>query len=191
MRNIIIVGTLILTFFLASCGSAQENNSLTAELDEFTVLNTTDEETEGDFIYRIVTEKGEYRNNETVNIYSELEYIGDKEGVTIYHAASPFNFPMVEKTRGFEIGYPMNEPLRNTTLIKGEPLREEYGRSGGYGSQDESDYVEFMTSFLNDGFLPGYYVVIGYVDFYVENKEDDKKDYRIKGKIDFKVTENN
>ncbi|WP_209121101.1 hypothetical protein [Alkalihalobacillus sp. BA299] len=190
MRKLIILGTIILPIFLASCGSEQENNNLTAELDEFKVLNTTVEETEGDFIYRIVTEKEEYRKNETVNIYSELEYIGDKEEVTIFHAASPFNFPMFEKTRGFEIGYPMEEPLIRTTLKKGQPIREEYRRSGGYGSQDESDYVDFMKSFIKDGFLPGYYVVNGYVDFYVENNDNSRKDYMIKGKIDFKVIEN-
>jgi hypothetical protein len=47
-----------------------------------------------------------------------------------------------------------------------------------------------MESFLEDGFPIGYYVINGFVDFYVEDSEDDKQEYNIKGQIDFKVLEN-
>lgn len=176
---------------LASCSSEQGTTDNSAsELDNYEVLNTKNEVNEGDFVYRLVTEKGEYHKNESVKIYAELEYIGNSEEVVIFHAASPFYFPMVEKTRNYKIGYPMKEPLESTTLKKGQPLRYKYSRSGGYGSQDEEDYVKFMRSFLEDGFPTGYYIVNGFVDFYVEDSQNNKQDFQIKGQIDFNVQEN-
>jgi uncharacterized protein YcfL len=178
---------IIAALSLSSCSSTQDvgNNSKRVKKNE--VLNTSVEVSQGDFIYRIVTEKREYLKNEKVKIYAELEYIGDKDEVTIYHAASPFSFPMVEKTRDFQIDYFMNEPLISTTLINGKPLREEYKSSGGYGSEDEKKYIDFMKNFINKGFPSGYYVVNGSVNFYVENVENKKQDYNIKGQIEFKV----
>jgi hypothetical protein len=191
MSKLILTLLITLTLlFVASCGSMQDSDNSASELNNYEVLKTRDEVTEGDFIYRLVTEKGEYLNNESVNIFAELEYIGDKEAITIFHAASPFHFPMVEKTRNIPMGYPMKEPLLSTTLIKGKPLHEEYTRSGSYGSQDDKEYVNFMKSFLKNGFPSGYYVVNGFADFYVESNENgkqEKKSFKIKAQIDFKV----
>ena len=178
----------MLTLLLSSCTYELESDNEVTKLDNYEVIKTMDEVTEGDFIYRLVTEKGEYLDNESVNIYAELEYIGDNEEITIYHAASPFFFPMVEKIRDYSIDYPMDEPLISTKLIKGKPLREEYKRSGGYSSQDEKEYVNFMKSFLDNGFPTGYYVVNGFADFYVQSNENGNKEkYNIKAQIDFKV----
>jgi hypothetical protein len=188
LKKLLRLSLSIAVLLLVSCSSPQDDDNR-FKLGEG--LNTSIEVSEDDFIYRIVTEKGEYLRNEKVKIYAELEYIGDKDEVTIYHAASPFYFPMVEKTRNYQISYPMNLPLISTTLIKGKPLLKEYKKSGGYDSQDEKEYIDFMNSFFNKGFPPGYYVVNGSVDFYVKNGENDKKNYNIKGKIEFKVKGNN
>jgi hypothetical protein len=183
---------MMLVLLLASCASKQGTSDNSAsELDNYEVLSTNSEVNEGDFVYRLVTEKAEYRINESVKIFAELEYVGNSEEVVIFHAASPFYFPMIEKTRNYEIGYPMKQPLESTTLKKGHPLRYNYSRSGGYGSQDEEQYVKFMRSFLEDGFPIGYYVVNGFVDYYVEDSEKNKQDFNIKGQIDFKVQDNN
>lgn len=145
--------------------------------------------TEGDFIYRLVSEKEEYVENGPVGIYAELEYIGDKEEINIYHAASPFFFPMVEKTRDFEIDYAMNEPLLRTTLVKGEPLREDYIASGGYSLEDEEEYISFVKSIVKSEFPAGEYVVDGAAVFYIITNEetDEKIEYNIKTQIEFKV----
>jgi hypothetical protein len=181
---------IIALLLLSSCSSTQDVDNNSTRVKKSEVLNTSVEVSEDDFIYRILTVKKEYHKNEKVKIYAELEYIGDKDEVTIYHAASPFSFPMVEKTRDFQIDYPMNLPLISTTLVKGKPLLEEYKKSGGYDSQDEKEYVDFMKNFLNRGFPSGYYVVNGSVNFYVENGKNNKQDYNIKGQIEFKVKGN-
>ena len=152
-------------------------------------LETKAEVTEGDFIYRLVTEKAEYSENEPIKIYAELEYIGNNEEITIAHASSPFHFPMVETTRNYEIIYTMEQPAIGTKLIKGEPLRAEYKGSGGYGSEDKEEYIKFMEQIMNQQFPEGHYVVGGFADFWVkENDDEQKKEYRIEAQVEFSVS---
>ena len=152
-------------------------------------LETKAEVTEGEFVYRLVTEKAEYRENEPVKVYAELEYIGNQEEITIAHAASPFHFPMVETTRNYEIFYSMDQPSIATKLIKGEPLRQEYRGGGGYGSQDKKEYIEFMKHIMNQEFPKGHYVVNGFADFDVIANEETKQkgNYKIKAQVEFMV----
>lgn len=43
--------------------------------------------------------------------------------------------------------------LLSTTLLKGELLRKEYtGGAGGYGSQDNKEYVDFMKQIIKKSF---------------------------------------
>ena len=152
-------------------------------------LETKAEVTEGEFVYRLVTEKAEYRENEPVKVYAELEYIGNQEEITIAHAASPFHFPMVETTRNYGIFYSMDQPSIATKLIKGEPLHQEYRGGGGYGSQDKKEYIEFMKHIMNQEFPKGHYVVNGFADFAVIANEGtkQKKNFTIKAQVEFRV----
>ena len=153
------------------------------------VLETRKEITEGDFIYRLVSEKDDYVENEPVKLYAELEYIGEMEKIEIFHAASPFYFPMVEKTRNYEMDYFMMEPAELTTLIKDEPFRQEYSPGVGYGSQDDKEYIDFMKRIMNSEFPIGHYVVNGSADFHVTDANTgEEKKYEINAKIEFKVT---
>lgn len=187
MEKLILCLFMTMAFILASCGLNQNSGDSESETGE--ILKTKEEATEGDFVYRLVTEKGEYHDSEPVKMYAELEYIGNQEEVVIYHASSPFSFDIVEKTRGYNIPTIMAQPLLSTTLKKGQPLRDEYARSGAYGAQDDEDYVEFIKDFLKNGFTIGFYSVNGYADFYVENASNNKEDYYIEGQIEFKVEE--
>ena len=153
------------------------------------VLDNKNEVIEGDFIYRLVSEKDDYVENEQLKLYAELEYTGDMEKIEISHAASPFFFPMVEKTRNYEMDYMMNEPLIHTTLIKGEPLREEYSPRGGYGSKDDKEYIEFMKRIMNSKFPIGHYVVNGGANFHVLDADTgEEKKIKLNATIEFKVT---
>ncbi|WP_033543740.1 hypothetical protein [Planococcus sp. CAU13] len=181
---------LSVILLLAACGTAENAASGdSSSADEFTVKATEAETTEGDFIYRLVSEKEEYPSGGPVEIYAELEYIGEEAGIDIFHAGSAFFFPMEEKTRGFQLDYPMNEPLLMTTLTKDEPLREKYSGSGGYSEQDDAAYIEFTKQVMNNQFPEGYYVVNGFADFYTETPTGDKTEYQIRAEIDFKVVD--
>jgi hypothetical protein len=153
------------------------------------MLETRKEITEGDFIYRLVSKKDDYVENGPVKLYAELEYFGDMERIEIFHAASPFYFPMVEKTWNYEMDYFMIDPLVHTTLIKDEPLRQEYSPGVGYGSQDDKEYINFIKRIMNSEFPIGHYVVNGSADFHVtDTNTGEEKKYKINAKIEFKVT---
>ncbi|MCK0470965.1 hypothetical protein [Halalkalibacter sp. APA_J-10(15)] len=190
IKRMMAIGLVVIG--LTACGTGnqgEQRSSVTvSDLEEYNVQQTAVEVTEGDFIYRLVSEK-DYYKDEAVQLYAELEYIGEKDEMTIYHAASPFYFPMKEEVRGFDIGYSMNEPLVETILQQGEPYREKYQRSGGYSDQDEEEYQNFMKDFLENGFLTGYYIVNGFADFYVGPENEEKDMYRMEGQIGFKVEE--
>ncbi len=184
------IGLVVIGLTACGTGNQGEKRSSVAanDLDVYNVQQTTVEVTEGDFIYRLVSKKDHYKDEE-VQLYAELEYVGEKDEIAIYHAASPFYFPMKEEMRGFNINYPMNEPLVETILQQGEPYREEYQRSGWYSDQDEEEYQYFMKDFLENGFPNGYYIVNGFADFYVGPENEEKDMYRMEGQIDFKVGE--
>jgi hypothetical protein len=146
------------------------------------------EVTEGDFVYRIFSEKEKYKIGEQIKVYAELEYIGDKEEITIFHAASPFIFNLKELSRGFDLPAAMNEPLLSTTLKRGEPLRKEYGKSGDYVNGAQDDYNIFKKRFLKDkGFPDGNYVLDGQADFYIGNSNKKEEDFLLEAQIRFKV----
>ncbi|GGI10079.1 hypothetical protein [Gottfriedia solisilvae] len=194
MKKLFMLLTVMFVFMLSSCSSNEESKKKESILDEYKVMNSHSEVRVKDFIYRIVSEKQEYANNEKVKIYAELEYVGNEEQVTIYHAASPFYFNLKEKTRNYDIVYGMNQPLVKTTIVKGKPLREEYFiGNGSYSGDDPKEYVDFMKKIMDTKRLPyGYYILNGNADFYVETVKSGKNvqiEYNINSPIDFKVNE--
>jgi len=194
MKKIFMLLTVMFVFMLSSCSANEESKKKESILDEYQVMNSHSKVRVKDFIYRIVSEKQEYANNEKVKIYAELEYVGNDDQVTIYHGESPFYFNLKEKTRNYDIGYAMNEPLIKTTIVKGKPLREEYRvGSGGYSGDDPKEYVDFMKKIMDTKRLPyGYYILNGNADFYVETVKNGKNvqiEYNINSPIDFKVNE--
>lgn len=188
----LILPVLLLSFVLVGC-QQNSNEKVENEPSNIRFLETKAEVAEEDFIYRLVTEKAEYDKNEPLKIYAELEYKGDQEEIVIFHSASPFYFPIVETKRNYEIGYDMEQPLLSTKLMKGEPLRQEYRGSGGYDSQDEKEYTEFMKQIMNKEFPEGHYVVNGLADFgvIVNEKTGQKTEYKLKAQVEFMVSGSN
>lgn len=86
----------VITVFLLLVGCNQTGG---APVKSTTKAQTKAEIMKDDFIYRLFTEKGTYQKREDVKLYAELEYIGELDSITIYHAASPFYFDITEKIR--------------------------------------------------------------------------------------------
>ncbi|MCG7344643.1 hypothetical protein MHZ92_10880 [Sporosarcina sp. ACRSL] len=174
----------LLVLFVSGCGSSHQTNS--SDLEDYEVEKTIDENVQGDFVFRLVSEKNEYGNGEDVKLFGEITYAGDKDEVTIYHSSSAILFTLVEKTRIYNIEFAVNDIGLSTVLKQGVPYREEYVKTGGYSGDAPSDYVRFIKNFLsNDGFPTGYYVVNGETDFFLEDRER----VSIKATIDFKVVD--
>lgn len=199
MKRYLSMGFILMVIMLTGCvkqetlGAAPSDPSLNRAARE-----NHAEVSDGDFVYRLVSEKGQYEHGDQVQVYAELEYVGEKDEVTIGHAASAFYFPMKELTRDYDISYAMNEPYITTTLKKGEPLREYYKMRSGYGSKDDKKFKDFIRS-LKDGFPGGHYVVYGSADFVIDSQShgadqggsngEEPKRYKIQAEIEFSVSE--
>ncbi|SFS77427.1 hypothetical protein [Paenibacillus sp. BC26] len=177
MRKYALVGFILFSILLASCGSRDAREEvLVHPKNEVTV-------TQSDFTYRLVTAKPEYSSGESVPIYAELTYNGDEESITINHSASPFYFPIQELTTGYDIEYAMNDVGASTVLIKGKPMRGTFSiRGGGYSESDPKAYKDFIDNFIKNGYARGHYAVNGFADFSLADQR-----IRIEAQIDFLV----
>ena len=184
------MGKWLLFIFLAVSGlavAADKGGSDSGEPGSSAEQAVIAEVREGDFVYRLVSEKGAYRRGESTVVYAELEYVGKAPAVDIYHAASPFYFTFREETRDYEVGYWMNLPLIQTTLKRGEPIREAYRGGGGFSDEDAPAYIAFLQEIWKRGFPKGSYVFDGSAEFYVEAADGKRTDYALKGQIRFRV----
>ena len=141
----IIVYIVTLAFILVACGTT--NNSTGSGIKD-PLPPTENEVKEGDFVYRIFSEKDVYNEFSDLAIFAELTYVGDEESIDIYHGGSAFSFPFIERTREFDVGYAMNDPLLTTTLIKDEPFREKYSFAGGYSDEDTEEFRQFVETII-------------------------------------------
>lgn len=174
---------------VVACGTKEDgetgkNNDTDAPLPPAEV-----EVKEGEFIYRLFSEKDVYEVNSDLAIFAELTYVGEEESINIYHAASPFYFPLEERTRGIEIGYAMNDPLITTTLKKGKPFRQKYSFAGGYSEKDKKEYVDFVKTIISNGFPEGEYIIHGNAQFFTgtPGEKENHHNYNMKGDIGFNV----
>lgn len=139
----------IIFLTLAGCNTIEDKS-----LQEQEIQGMKKEVMKKEFISRLVTEKDDYREGSSPKVYAELEYVGDKEKIQIFHSASPFSFLVTEVTRNFKIDYPMTEEGRTTTLYKGEPFRKEYkGGAGSYSFDDDEEYLLFFEQ-ISKGKFP-------------------------------------
>lgn len=187
-----LIAVAIVMLFITGCGEKRNENASRPEpAADQVVRPSRAEAAEGDFVYRLVSESESYKTGEKPKVYAELEYVGEQDEITIGHAASPFYFPMKELTRNYNISYMMNEPYITTTLKKGEPLREDYGISGGFSEADDKDYKDFVVS-LKEGFPEGTYVVYGSADFVIHpadgaSGDQEPEKFKIQAEIQFQV----
>lgn len=160
-KMLYIIGTI---FILSACGTNSSD-----ELVADALYPHSAEVQDGDFIYTISTEQDVYEEFGDTAIFAELTYVGDEPSIDIYHATSPFHFPIEERTRGIEIDFAMNHPLIVSTLVKDQPLRERYHFAGGYSDTDDDDYVTFIKTIIDNGFPEGYYIMKGSAQFSTED----------------------
>src|SRR5690625_264224 len=91
----------IFSLLLNGCSTSYEKS---VNVDDFEVKNTMAEVSEGDYTFRLVSEKEQYTNTEEVNLYGEIIYTGDKDEVEINHSSSAILFNLFEEVRQYEIG---------------------------------------------------------------------------------------
>lgn len=188
MNGVFLLKKLLIVLFsfvllLQACGTNEETPNSKANGD---LPPIQAEVTEGDFTYRLYSEKESYKEFEDLQIYAEIIYTGQEDSIDIYHGASPFSFPFEELTRGFDVPYAMDLPLIVTTIEKNEPFRKKYTFAGGYSDRDQAEFVHFVRTIMKDGFPEGEYIIHGGANFWTET-EDGKHDYLLTADIGFEV----
>ncbi|QGQ98953.1 hypothetical protein EHS13_30780 [Paenibacillus psychroresistens] len=189
MRKFPIVGLLLLVLLGGCLGNGNQAETI-KNVDEFNSLQKVAEVKQGDFIYRLISDKEEYKGNEPVKLYATIEYIGERKEITLFHGFTPLGFQLLEKTRNYKIDQAMPAILKSAVYKKGVPVRTDYTKSGGYGETDTKAYTNFIKELWSDGLPTGYYVVDGSAQFYTESPvgaEPDKNQIMINAQIDFKV----
>ncbi|GIP01192.1 hypothetical protein J14TS5_62770 [Paenibacillus lautus] len=198
MKRYLYMGFILMFIMLTGCAKQEMQVAASTDLSLNKAARGNQAEIpDGDFVYRLVSEKEQYEHGDQVQVYAELEYVGEQNEVTIGHAASAFYFPMKELTRNYNISYAMNEPYITTKLKKGEPLREYYQIGGGYDSSDDKRFKDFIRS-LKNGFPDGVYVVYGSADYVMDSQSqgvdqggsngEEPKRYKIQAEIEFRVS---
>jgi len=175
---------ILFIILIAGCKSPTEVDS--AELAEYDVSQIRDETVQDDFLFRLVSEKEEYKQGEEVKVYGEIEYIGNQDEVTINHSSSAVLFTVEEKIRGYTIPDLVQDIGVKTKLNKSKLYRKRYEKNVGfYSEHDPEDYVSFLEDFWErDDFPAGYYVVNGVADFAHGSER-----FEIEAEIDFKVVD--
>lgn len=180
----------ILALLLTGCGgdpnriSQAELVEIQEKLDEFEVKQTIDEQSEDDFVFRLVSEKEEYRPEEPVELYGEIIHTGDEE-ITIVHGSPAIMFRIEEQIRGHEFAPAIREVAIYSPLMPNDPFRQEFMKQGIFYSEElhSEEYIAFIEDLLErDGFPPGYYTVKATTAFY-----DGTMHREIEAEVDFKV----
>jgi len=182
--------TLICFVFLTGCNGDQE---LLAKLEQYEVQRYVNEVTEGDFHFRLVSEKDQYNEGEQVLLYGEITYIGELDEITIHHSSSAVFFHLTENVRNYDLSDAVRDIGMSTTLKRNEPFREIYHKNAAYFNENDKQFVSFINDFISrDDFPYGYYVVEGKTDFAVETDDqaESMEHVNIETTIDFKVMKN-
>jgi hypothetical protein len=181
---------LSLLIIVGGCMGRGNQAAITKNVDDFKVVHKDAEVKQGNFIYRLFSEKAEYKGKEPVKLYATLEYVGDQKEITLFHGFTPLGFQLLEKTRNYKIDQAMPAILKSAVYKRGVPVRTDYTKGGGYAETDTKAYTNFIKDFWSNGLPTGDYVVDGSAQFYTESPvggEPQKNQITINAQIDFKV----
>ncbi|MFF2886429.1 hypothetical protein [Paenibacillus sp. NPDC057967] len=164
---VMAVFLLMMAMLLASCGG---------ELQAMNKKTSAEPVQASDFVHRLYLERDDYREGDQVTFISELEYVGDRESVTINHAMTPFYYAIRDSSGTYSFPYMMDQPLIYTTLYPGKPHVEKYSNGWAYLINDSNEIL--IENPADVPFPAGNYTVVGSAEFNVgrfgENNENEE-----------------
>lgn len=99
------------------------------------------------FELRMYIDKDTYTHDEVINCYATLEYIGEEDSITVYSADPLVGFALKDD-KYFDGGYAAQDQLITTTIKKGEIVRFDYAKSGGWTGEDPN--ADFYQKFYSE-----------------------------------------
>jgi len=141
-----------------------------------------------DFVLRMISTKEEYIVGEKVELYAELEYVGQHPEITITHAASPIGITLHENNSNIGFGYVMDQPLVTTVIQKEYAFQQEYKFTGLSFDDSKKEYKELYSQLADGHFPKGEYVMTAIARFN-DITNDQKDEYEMQVTTSFKVVE--
>jgi hypothetical protein len=140
------------------------------------------------FELQINTDKEEYTAADAISCHATLEYVGGADSITI-SSSDPLVYFTI-KGGIFKGDYAVNDVLKSTTLYKGEPLRFDFVKSGGYSEDDRN--AAFWKSWFEDPELKlpaGEYTISATVTGHFEGSDPSEPAYTMTASKNITVTQ--
>ena len=155
---------------IAESYPAQINSSHKIVLLEDYVFTASDE----NFLVKTYIKKLQFKESEEIDIYSTIEYIGEKDKIEIW-SGEPYLHHMIYKNGAvFTGGFTLNM-LKKTELKKGEIYTILFSKSGGF-SEDDPD-ADFWRDFYSEKTLKlpeGEYTFSAITSFTLDKEQQEK-----------------
>lgn len=169
----VFVLALMLMLLPMGCGNASisENEAVPeqAEADRSERIEALS--TENDFVLTLHADRSTYSTDEVIHIGATLEYVGQKEKVTIWHGL-PYVVFSITDGADFNVNGIIQTVLTSSTLYKGEQYHFDYVKSGGF-DPDAPDGA-FWESFFEEKELrlpAGTYTISADGAFYLSDRQ--------------------
>lgn len=178
MKKYVVSMLAMFTLLLSACGTTDVSPKSTTPLPPSEI-----EVKEGDFIYKLYTEKDVYDEYGDISIYAELTYVGEKT-IEVVHGDPLLSFSLEERTRNVKVDMLIREIGMTTRLKKGETITKRYDVTKGHVFEDDKASMEFFNTVKSKGLPHGEYDIHGSADFFFD---EEGKHYNIEGVIGFTV----
>lgn len=181
----IAVGSIIEIFYdgaIAESYPAQINSASQINLLKEHVFVAQDD----NFVIKTYISRLSFKEEEEINLYSTIEYVGDKDSIEVW-SGEPYFHHMIYKDEELFSGGLTLDVLKNTVLKKGEVYPIPFIKSGGF-SEDDKD-ADFWRSFYAEKELKlptGEYTFEAATSFTLDKEQKE----RVQLKNQFKVEVN-
>jgi len=151
-KKIFLLGAIfcITLFTITACGTKTDE----IPTDEIPIDETPADEIQTDIVVsskdeifelKLYVDKNTYSTEGIIQCYATVEYVGDKDSITIYSSDPLVGFGLKDD-KYFDGGYAVNDVLISTTFKKGEIVRFDYMKSGGWSGDDTN--ADFYKKFF-------------------------------------------
>lgn len=164
---------------IAESYPAQINNCYGVRILDNNVFTTADE----NFLVKTYINKLEFKENEEITMYSTIEYIGEKDSITVWSGEPYFHYEIYDGKEYFNEGM-TQDILKQTVLNKGEIYTIPFSKSGGYSEEDPK--ADFWKQYYSEKELKlpkGKYSFTAYTDFSLNKEQVEKVTLKIKFEV--------
>lgn len=139
----VLIGLIFCITILTFTACGDKENEKEKEKPSNIAVSTKDDI----FELKMYIDKDTYIQDEIIKCYATLEYIGEEDSIAVYSSDPLVGFS-IKDDKYFDGEYAVNDVLITTTFKKGEIVRFDYVKSGGWTAEDPN--ADFYKSFFSE-----------------------------------------